>query len=136
MAYWLNDKFWMCDRHNPASRISAEAAKCWNGCGTVRPPKPEVFRVQPVKAVPAPPPHKPVKAAKVIRVKSAPVVRVKPVMASAGGPTELERRRGATQRVECPVCQKVLWRRPKEVTPGTVFFCSPAHRVSHRKSQQ
>lgn len=50
------------------------------------------------------------------------------------GPSPQDRRRGATQKVGCGVCGQALWRRPKDVTPGTVFFCCPAHRAAYRKT--
>ena len=42
-------------------------------------------------------------------------------------PSAAERKRGATQQVQCQYCGVTMWRRPKDVIVGKVFFCQ-AHR--------
>jgi hypothetical protein len=116
MAYWLNDAFWACDKHTSGARMSASSKVCWYGCGTVRPSK-EVtaaaIRAQKNRTMDLKP--------------SVPSVEITPVR-NTDGPTPQEKRRGATQRVKCSECGKVLWRRPKDAALCTTFFCSTEHR--------
>lgn len=135
MAYWLNNKFWICDRHVPSARVSASSERCWYNCGTLRP-----------AGDPPPPPNEtpvvttpktvPVRASKPIESPKVVSIRPKnPTVPEVSGeePPPKEKRRGATAKVFCPECGVVLWRRPKDVVPGAEFFCSQAHRHAHRK---
>jgi hypothetical protein len=48
----------------------------------------------------------------------------KPETISEEKPTDAERKRGATQKVFCSVCNKVLWRRPKDAAVRKIFWCA------------
>jgi len=96
------------------------------------PPKPPrlptpVVVVEPPKAVPqvavaatVPDPPKPPKAVKAPKTQPVTV---------EGGPSEADRRRGATTSVPCTKCGTLLWRRPNEID-GRSFRCKVC-KVAH-----
>lgn len=53
-----------------------------------------------------------------------------PVVVVDNGPSEAEKRRGATTKTTCAHCGALLWRRKNEVGPDKVSFCNREHRAA------
>lgn len=147
-VYWVNETTWSCDRHVPPARLPHTVESCWfYGCSSCRPPinptpaPPEEFTFTEViasepeftesekNALARETRRKDLKAQKdwdLISKYLNPEKSVEPPEVQEEVPSKSERRRGATQKVHCGVCNRILWRRPKDAEVRKNFFC-PEH---------